>query len=131
MVDVAAAVSRGRAAAAGLYTDACVIDRATGAKVMDPVTLVETDVWEPIYGGPCRVKVLSTAPAEAGGRVYVITDALVQLPVGDVRFVDNDRVTVTQAPFDADLVGVVLTVTSREIKSHATMRRLHVSEVGT
>ena len=62
---------------------------------------------------------------------FVITDAVVQLPIGPERFVDNDRVTVTVAVFDPDLVGVALSVTSREVKSQATMRRLHVSEVSS
>ena len=75
----------------------------------------------------------TTQPAESqpGGRTFVITDAVVQLPIGPERFVDNDRVTVTVAVFDPDLVGVALSVTSREVKSQATMRRLHVSEVSS
>ena len=86
-----------------------------------------------MYAGACRVKVEGTQPAESepGGRTFVITDAVVQLPIGPERFVDNDRVTVTVAVFDPDLVGVALSVTSREVKSQATMRRLHVSEVSS
>ena len=128
MVDAVSAVRRGRVAAAALFTDACVIERESGS-VMDPVTFEERPSWVPVYAGACRVKVLSSAPVEGAGRTYVVTDALLQLPVGDVRFLDNDRVTVTAAAYDDDLEGVVLTVTSREVRTHATMRRLHVSEV--
>lgn len=128
MVDAVSAARRGRVAAAALFTDACVIERESGS-VMDPVTFEERPSWVPVYAGACRVKVTSSAPVEGAGRTYVITDALLQLPVGDVRFLDKDRVTVTAAAYDADLVGVVLTVTSREVRTHATMRRLHVSEV--
>lgn len=126
--DIAAALPELRAEAESLMQDACVIERESGS-VMDPVTFEERPSWSLVYAGPCRVKVTSSAPVEGAGRTYVITDALLQLPVGDVRFLDNDRVTVTAAAYDADLVGVVLTVTSREVRTHATMRRLHVSEV--
>lgn len=128
MVNPAYPVTRGRAAALALFTDRCVIERQTGS-VMDPVTFEEWPSWSRVYEGPCRVKVAGSAPAEAAGRAYVITDAVLQLPIGPERFLDDDRVTITTASYDPDLAGVVLTVTSREVKTHATMRRLHVSEV--
>ena len=108
----------------------CVIERRTG-RVLDEVTLEYVDTWTLVYAGRCRVKVVQTQPRDPspGGRTFIVTDALVQLPVQDVDFADNDRVTVTASTFDPVLVGVVLTVTSRELREHATMRRLHVSEV--
>ena len=132
MMHVAEAVARGRQAVAGIFLDKCVIERRVG-RVLNETTLEYVDKWAPVYAGACRVKVEGTQPAESepGGRTFVITDAVVQLPIGPERFVDNDRVTVTVAVFDPDLVGVALSVTSREVKSQATMRRLHVSEVSS
>ena len=132
MMHVAEAVARGRRAASGVFLDKCVIERRVG-RVLNETTLEYVDQWAPVYAGACRVKVEGTQPAESepGGRTFVITDAVVQLPIGPERFVDNDRVTVTVAVFDPDLVGVALSVTSREVKSQATMRRLHVSEVSS
>lgn len=131
MVDIAGVVRRGRAAADAIFTDSCLVERASGARVMDPDTGVYEHQWVPVYEGPCRIQVAQTQPAEQelGGRAFVVTDALVQLPVGPVAFFDDDRVTVTGTAYDPLLVGVVLSVTSREVKTHATMRRLHVSEV--
>ena len=126
--DIAAALPELRAQAESLMRDGCVVERRTG-RVMDDTTLEYVDSWSRVYEGPCRVKVAGSAPAEASGRAYVITDAVLQLPIGPERFLDDDRVTITTASYDPDLAGVVLTVTSREVKTHATMRRLHVSEV--
>ena len=119
-----------RAHAESLMVASCVIERRTG-RVLDEVTLEYVDTWTLVYAGRCRVKVVQTQPRDPspGGRTFIVTDALVQLPVQDVDFADNDRVTVTASTFDPVLVGVVLTVTSRELREHATMRRLHVSEV--
>ena len=119
-----------RAHAESLMVASCVIERRTG-RVLDEVTLEYVDTWTLVYAGRCRVKVVQTQPRDEapGGRTFIVTDALVQLPVQDVNFADDDRVTVTASTFDPVLVGVVLTVTSRELREHATMRRLHVSEV--
>lgn len=130
--DIAAGLTELREHAVSNMRDACVIERRTG-RVLDEVTLEYTDVWVGVYAGRCRVKVKGTQPAESGpgGRTFVVTDAVVQIPVDSTHYADGDRVTVTVAVFDPDLVGVALSVTSREVKSQATMRRLHVSEVSS
>ena len=128
--DIAAALPELRAQAESLMRDSCVVERRTG-RVMDDATLEYVDSWSRVYEGRCRVQVAATQPAEevVGGRAFVVTDAVVQLPVGPVDFADDDRVTVTFTAYDPALVGVVLSVTSREVKTHPVMRRLHVSEV--
>ena len=130
--DIAAGLTELREHAVSNMRDACVIERRTG-RVLDEVTLEYTDVWVGVYAGRCRVKVKGTQPAESGpgGRTFVVTDAVVQIPVDSTHYADGDRVTVTVAVFDPTLVGVALSVTSREVKSQATMRRLHVSEVSS
>lgn len=132
MVDVDGVLRRGRAAADALYTDACVVERRTG-RVLDDDTLEYVDKWDPLYGGRCRVQIRAIQPAQeaTAGRTWVVTDGVVQLPVTDVAYADDDRVRITKCVHDPELVGVVLSVTSREAKSHATMRRLHVSEVSS
>ena len=128
--DIAAALPELRAQAESLMRDSCVVERRTG-RVMDDTSLEYVDSWSRVYEGRCRVQVAATQPAEevVGGRAFVVTDAVVQLPVGPVDFADDDRVTVTSTAYDPALVGVVLSVTSREVKTHPVMRRLHVSEV--
>ena len=102
MMHVAEAVARGRQAAAGIFLDKCVIERRVG-RVLNETTLEYVDQWATVYAGACRVKVEGTQPAESepGGRTFVITDAVVQLPIGPERFVDNDRVTVSVATISA------------------------------
>ena len=128
--EIAAILPEMRAHADSLMVASCVIERLSG-RVLDEVTLEYVDTWTLIYAGKCRVKVVQSVPRDPapGGRAFVITDALVQLPVQDVDFTDDDRVTITGSTFDPVLPGVVLTVVSRELREHATMRRLHVAEV--
>ena len=128
--DIAAGLTELREHAVSNMRDACVIERRTG-RVLDEVTLEYTDTWAQVYVGRCRVKVKDTQPAESepGGRTFVVNDAVVQLPVDATHYADGDRVTVTASEFDPALVGVVLSVTSRDPISQATSRRLHVSEV--
>lgn len=128
--DIAAALPEMRAHAESLMVDACVIERRR-ERVMDPVTLEYGDAWTPLYSGRCRVQVSAIQPAAepVAGRSFVVTDAVVQLPASAPDFRDDDRVTITGCVFDPVMVGVRFSVTSREVKTHATMRRLHVSEV--
>ena len=128
--DVAAGLTELREHAVSNMRDACAIERRTG-RVLDESTLEYTDTWAQVYAGRCRVKVKDTQPAESepGGRTFVVNDAVVQVPVDATHYADGDRVTVTASEFDPALVGVVLSVTSRDPISQATSRRLHVSEV--
>ena len=128
--DIAAGLTELREHAVSNMRDACVIERRTG-RVLDEATLEYTDAWVEVYAGRCRVKVKDTQPAESepGGRTFVVNDAVVQVPVDSTHYADGDRVTVTASEFDPALVGVVLSVTSRDPISQATSRRLHVSEV--
>ena len=129
--DIDAALPEMRAHAASLMRDGCRVERLAEGRTFDDATGEYAESWEPVYAGACRVQVAATQPDESdtGGRGWVVTDAVVQLPVSGVDFRDNDRVTITGCLHDPAMVGVVLTVTSREVKTHATMRRLHVSEV--
>lgn len=130
--DVDAALPELRAHAESLMVDACRVERRTG-RVLDEDSLEYVDAWASVYEGRCRVQVAGTQAQQESpaGRAFTVIDAVVQLPVSSVEFVDDDRVTVTASAHDPALVGVVLSVTSREVKSHATMRRLHVSEVAS
>lgn len=128
--DIAAGLAELRVHAESNMRDACSVERRTG-RVLDPVSLEYVDAWTVVWSGRCRLKVAGTQPAEESGtgRQFVVTDAVLQLPVTAVEFADDDRATVTGCEFDPSLVGVVLSVTSREPISQATSRRLHVSEV--
>ena len=128
--DITAALPELRAHAESLMVDECVVERRTG-RVLNEDTLEYVDQWAPVWSGQCRVQVRQTQPAveDTAGRVFTVTDAVVQLPVTGAVFADDDRVTVTASRHDPALVGVVFTVLSREVKTHPVMRRLYVSEV--
>ena len=128
--DIAVFLPQAREQAESLMVDACVVERRSG-RVLDESTLQYADTWAEVYVGRCRVQVVNVQPAEpvVGGRAWNVTQGVVQLPVGSVEFADDDRVTVTASVFEPLLVGCVFTVLSREVKSHATMRRLRVAEV--
>lgn len=128
--DIAVFLPQARAQAESLMVDACVVERRSG-RVLDESTLQYADTWAEVYVGRCRVQVVNVQPAEpdVGGRAWTVTQGVVQIPVGGTDFADDDRVTVTASVFEPLLVGCVFTVLSREVKSHATMRRLRVAEV--
>lgn len=129
-VDVSSMLPVLRAETEALMRDKCRVERVAG-RVLDDATLEYRDVVEVLYAGRCRVQVSATQPAESveGGRGFVVTDAVLQLPVDGTVYRDGDRAVITEVAHDPALNGVVLSVTSREVKTHDVMRRLHVSEV--
>lgn len=137
MVDPSWAIARGRAAAALLIGDGdtCIIRRRGDRRHLDPDTMEYVDTWTTVYGGdeggPCRIKVVATQSRDpaGGGREFIVVDALVQVPVAAGEYRDDDVVEVMSSKHDPAIVGAKLSVIYRELKTHATMRRLHVAEV--
>ena len=113
--------------------DACTIRRQTGES-MDPVTLQMTPTYSTLYDGKCRVQINAVVGAttpEAGERVVVTQRIQVQVPMTVTGVQVDDRIDITAAAHDADLVGRAYRVRSEFAKTHATARRLECEEAQT
>lgn len=138
LIDFAAAidqtVAEGRAFAEALMVATC---RITEDGAGDPVFNDTTGQYdEPdrvtVYEGKCRIQVRgdrASHEAEAGDREVVTQEPELQLPVAGTEGVAvNHQVEILTNPRDESLVDRVFTVTSRHEKTHATARRLRVTE---
>lgn len=137
MTRVAGVLARGRRAAESLMVDTCTIKRPDPEAEpgqMDPDTMQypATDLIT-VYTGPCRVQVraVTATPKDVtvGERVGGEQTSELQLPVvGSEDVAVNDVVTIVTAANDASMVGRTYTVTGRHEKTHATARRLALTE---
>jgi hypothetical protein len=132
-MNLAALLSRGRAAAQSLMTDTCYVRRA-GTPVTDPITGNVTPTWSDVYAsqatpGACRVQENAGAMAQAGEHLTALAGVIVSLPITEADVQPGDQVVLVAAGFDTDLPGRVFTVTRVLAKSHATARRLWCEEV--
>lgn len=116
--------------------DTCTITRAgTGSGSFNETTGQYTaPARTTIYSGPCRIQITaliaSSQDSNAGERVATVQVSELQLPIagtGDVSY--NDVAEITASVHDAELVGRKFTVDARHEKTHATSRRLRVTEV--
>lgn len=128
-----------RAQAESLMQDTCRIDRqrvdenGDPVRDMDPVTLELTEVWDEVHSGPCRAqrRDVSSSPEQVAGEFeFEVSPLEMQLPIAAVGIKRMDRVTITAATFDPELVGVVATVLTSRAKTHATKRELICKVVG-
>jgi len=118
-----------QAAAESLMIDQCVVERATG-EVTDPVTGIVSEGWESVYSGKCKVQSRTAVATEpmAGGHRFTIEQLMVHLPVSAQSRLD-DRVTVTSAVMDPDLVGLRFRLTELARGSYRTADRWNVELV--
>ncbi|MGP9490055.1 DUF6093 family protein [Glutamicibacter sp. AOP5-A2-7] len=125
-----AAIREGRIAAESLMVDACVVERDTGQTTTDPVTGKVVKVFETTYTGKCKVQGRSAVAVEpsAGGHVFTVEQLQVHLPVSAQSMLD-DRVTVTVATVDEDLVGLVLRLTELARGTYRTADRWNVEMI--
>lgn len=129
MMDAQAVTLRGRLAAESLMIDTCRVERATG-EVTDPETGVVTDGWETVYSGKFKLagnQAQATAP-QAGGHAFTVEQVMVHLPVSSKCQVD-DRVTITEAVLDPDLVGLQLRLNDMTPGAYRTADRWNVELV--
>ena len=123
---------QGRIAAERRMTDAVTITRASGEKVLNPVTgLYETETVQ-VYSGKALVKIgLALAGSDdAAGREVFTQRAELHLPVdGTSNIRVGDKVSVTSSQLDDGMEGVVFTVLGLHWKTYATARRLEVESV--
>lgn len=127
----ATAVARGRLAAEVGMVDACTIQRRTGESVGTGGVITPT--VSTLYAGKCRVQVRSQSQAGQGtnvGEAYRIVERTeIQLPITVTGLAEGDRITITAAALDPELVGKVFTVRDVLAKTHLTSRRVNALEV--
>ncbi|AXH89407.1 hypothetical protein DVH21_05345 [Micromonospora aurantiaca] len=123
-----ALLARGRAAAERLMVDACEVRRPTGEGSDDDGNVVVT--YEPVYSGKCRVQQpnAQAAQQDAGEDYMLMLRLEVHLPISVVGLEAGDEITVTASQHDLDLVGRRFVVRDLAHKSHATARRVGVTE---
>jgi hypothetical protein len=130
-MSVQTAIARGRRLAEALMVDACTIRRRTG-EATDPNSGVITPTYgDPLYSGKCRVQQRTNAgQGQDVGEAFVLVSRFeVQLPMSVTGLAEGDRITITAAALDPDLVDRVFTVRDVAAKSHLTARRVGVTEV--
>ena len=121
--------ARGRIAAEQGMVDACTIRRRTGEST-DPDTGETTPAYLTPYAGKCRVQ---QSPAQAqqqdAGQDFMLLLRLeVQLPMSVVGLQVGDEITITASVHDPDLVGRTFLIRDLAHKTHATARRMQVTE---
>lgn len=128
----ASVLARGRAMAEASMTDTCTIVRVTQTATSETTGAV-TETTSQQYSGPCRVQERGGYPRDittAPDQPQLAIPRELQLPVGTSTSVQaGDRVTITAAPNDPALVGVVAWLRGQPAKSEATARRFHMEEI--
>lgn len=127
----ASVLARGRAFAAGGFTDACRITRVTSVST-DPLSGHVTRPTVDVYVGPCRVQQAAApwaGPATVGEAALRLAALELQLPVaGTDGLATDDLVTITVCVNDQELVGRSFTVVGLHHATHKTTRRIPIQE---
>lgn len=128
--DIAAALPELRAQAESMMVDTCKVEYVNGT-TWDEGSGTSVPAYATRYEGKCRVQTTLTSEANpnAGEREWTVQSLTVAVPMSAIGFEVGDRVTITSAALDADLVGRVFTVVALAHKTHMTARRLRVDEV--
>jgi hypothetical protein len=122
-------LAHGQAAAEAGMADTCTIRRQTGS-TLDDLSGGVVPTWTALYSGKCRVQqALAQADEQDVGEDYQLRLRLtLQLPMaGTSGLKVDDEVTITVS-LDPDLVGKVLLIRDLFHKTHATARRVGVTE---
>lgn len=130
MIGAETALAAGRVAAESLMVDACIIDRP-GEPVTDPETGVVSPAHSLVYVGPCKVQqtLAQSSSPEAGGAVFTVQGARLDIPVGVGPVAVGDRVRMTAAVSNPDLVGNQYRLVELFEKSWQTAQRVRVEEL--
>jgi hypothetical protein len=118
----------------GALVDTCKIEHATGM-TQDLTTGVGTPTFTIVYTGQCRIQSAAAnwaGPAEVAQAALRLASFELQLPVeGTDNLEIDDLVTVLTCVNDPDLVGRFFHITGVSRKSHATTRKMPLSEVNS
>lgn len=129
MVDLAAAITRGRALHDLVLTDTITIERHSGTTPGPHASRV--DVWEPVYTGPGLVQAAASQPrtTDAAGVPVTVTQYIGKAPIA-VQLAPRTRyrVRVTESA-DPGNVGTYTggLAESAESNAWAIGRRLHLT----
>lgn len=128
-MDVDAVLARGRMMAEALMVDECVIRRRTG-ETTDPESGEITPTYADVYSGRCRVQQTSAQAAQedAGEDYQLLLRLEVHLPMSVIGLEAGDEVAITSSVHDPDLPGRTFLIRDLAHKSHATARRVGVTE---
>lgn len=127
----ASVLAAGRRAAVAGMVDACTITRVAGT-VTDRGTGVVDETRTTLYAGRCRVQQGTAGQGnrmDPGETSVVVLRLEVQLPMSVVGLAEGDEVTITASAHDEDLVGRGFRIHDLAHKTHATSRRVLVTEV--
>lgn len=129
-MSIASALARGRQAAETLMVDACVIDRPTG-EATGPGGVISTTYGPVLYSGKCRMQVgnQESHGTDVGEAYRIVSRPQLQLPMTVTGLREGDRVRMTAAALDQDLVGKVYVIRDVMSKTHLTARRVTLFEV--
>jgi hypothetical protein len=110
--------------------DTCTVESVTGVTT-DPLTGVDVPTYALVYAGKCKVQGLDPLERnpEAGGATFTVQRYRVDVPVGAFVPAVGQRVVVTAAVLDPNLVGKAFRVVALLHKTAATAYRLGVEEV--
>jgi hypothetical protein len=125
---------RGFLARSGALVDTCKIEHPTGM-TSDLNTGVGTPTFALVYTGQCRIQSAAAnwaGPAEVAEAALRLASFELQVPVeGTDNLEIDDLVTVLTCVNDPDLVGRSFHITGVSRKSHATTRKMPLSEVNS
>ena len=132
-MSAASVLARGRAAAAALMVDTCLIRRRTGVPT-DDLTGQTSPTYATIYSGPCRMQAAGSGAMgirdEAGEAGVIVLRMELQLPVaGSDGVRRSDEATITASTNDPDLLNRTWRVRDLMHGTHKTARRLQVEEI--
>jgi len=102
----------------------------TGEQVTDPQTGEVTTSPAVVWSGPCYVRPndAQARSSDIGGAETFVYDYLFGLPFDATGVIEGHRVTVTDYPEDAELVGITVEV-QKVARGSVTARRLLCQEV--
>jgi hypothetical protein len=128
------ALLRGRQLVERLMVETCTVVRKTGQTV--GAGGVITPITTTVYTGKCRIVVrtrerLGGSYTDVGEELRVLSRLELQVPISAPELLEADKVTITAATYDPQLVGKLYTVRDVMHKSYLTSRRVTITELSS
>jgi hypothetical protein len=128
------ALLRGRQLVERLMVETCTVVRKTGETV--GAGGVITPITTTVYTGKCRIMVrtrerLGGSYTDVGEELRVLSRLELQVPISAPELFEADKVTITAATYDPQLVGRLYTVRDVMHKSYLTSRRVTITELSS
>lgn len=114
--------------------ETCTVVRKTGETV--GAGGVITPITTTVYTGKCRIMVrtrerLGGSYTDVGEELRVLSRLELQVPISAPELFEADKVTITAATYDPQLVGRLYTVRDVMHKSYLTSRRVTITELSS